>query len=166
MKSSLTMAIALFATLSPLAAFAQSNEQPTDRILGFEVQGINALMGPEAARQVLLDAGYTEEGNGEDWGKVPTASFTKDKTTVAITHYEGVIYGLSEVRLSSGEELDFTGLLERIRQHFGLAADDQACVERDYGTRCGFRDADPKGARFIASLTTQMISVQFGKRGP
>ena len=166
MKSRLAIAIVLFATLGSFAAFAQSSEQSTDRILGFEVQGIHALMRPEAARQVLLDAGFAEKGDGEDWGKVPTASFTKDRTTVAITHYEGVIYGLSEVRLSTGEALDFTGLLERIRQHFGLAADDQACVERDYGTRCGFRDGDPKGARFIASLTTQMISVQFGKRGP
>ncbi|MDJ0699167.1 MAG: hypothetical protein QNJ07_04875 [Woeseiaceae bacterium] len=166
MKSRLSTTMVLFATLSSVAAFAQSSEQSTDRILGFEVQGIHALMKPEAARQVLLDDGYSEKGEGEDWGKVPTASFTKDNTTVAITHYEGVIYGLSEVRLSAGEELDYSGLLQRIRQHFGLAVDDQACVERDYGTRCGFRDGDPKGARFIASLTTQMISVQFGKRGP
>ena len=111
-----------------------------------------------------MDAGYAEKRGGDDWGKVPTASFTKGDTTVAISHFEGVIYGLSEVRISTGEEFDYSGILGRIRQHFKIGADDQACVERDHGTRCGFGDGDPKGARFLASLTTQMISVQFGKR--
>jgi len=157
-------AVALIAVLVSFAAFAQSPERSTDQILSFEVQGINALMKPEAARQVLLDAGYVEKGGGDDWGKVPTASFTKGDRTVAISHYEGVIYGLSDVRISTEEEFDYSDILKRIRQHFDVAVEDEACVERDYGTRCGFRDGDPKGARFLASLTTQMISVQFGKR--
>ncbi len=164
MSNRLAIALVMTAALCTVEAFAQSPERSTDQILSFEVQGINALMKPAVARRALLDAGYVEKGGGDDWGKVPTASFTKDDRTIAISHFEGVIYGLSDVRISTGEAYDYSDVLERIRQHFGVAAEDEACVERDYGTRCGFRDGDPKGARFIASLTTQMISVQFGKR--
>lgn len=64
----------------------------------------------------------------------------------------------------TGELFDYSDILVRIRAHFDIPADDPACVERDYGTRCGFGDGEPKGARFIASLTTQQISIRLGKR--
>ena len=88
---------------------------------------------------------------------------TKDDRTVAISHYEGTIYGLSDVRISTGEPFDFSDELARIRQHFDIPDDDRACVVQDHGTRCGFGDGVRKGARFLASLTTQMISIQYGR---
>ena len=120
-------------------------------------------MSAEAARDILLAAGFAEKRGGDDWGKVPTASFTKGDTTVAISHFEGRIFGLSELRNFSGELFDYAPYLKRIREHFNIAKDDPACVVRDYGTRCGFGDGQPKGARFVASLTTQQISIQLGK---
>ncbi len=145
-------------------AYAQSPQRPAEQILSFEIQGINALMSPEQARDVLLDAGFSAKRGGEDWGKVPTAEFSKDNVTVAISHFEGTIHGLTEFHAFTGELFDYSGILARIRAHFDIAAEDPACVERDYGTRCGFGDGEPKGARFIASLTTQQISIQYGKR--
>ncbi len=158
-----TAAIALAAALLSLAANAQSPERPAEQILSFDLQGINGHMTPEAARDVLLNAGFAEKRGGDTWGKVPTASFTKGNITVAITHYEGRINALSEVIIFSGELLDYSDYLARIRAHFDIAGDDPACVERDYGTRCGFGDGAPKGARFLASLTAQMISIQLGR---
>ena len=155
--------IFLITCLLSLDAKAQSPQRSADLILSFEVQGINARMAPEQARQVLLDAGFTEI-RGDDWGKVPTAQFSKDNVTVAISHFEGTIHGLTEFHAFTGELFDYSDILARIRAHFDIAADDPACVERDYGTRCGFGDGEPKGARFIASLTTQQISIQYGKR--
>ena len=160
------IAVTFFLLTSHLAmvALAQSPQRATEAILGFEIQGINALMDPQQAREVLLEAGFTEKGGGADWGKVPTASFSKDNVTVAISHFEGTIYGLTELHTFTGELMDFSGILARIRQHFDIGTDDPACVERDYGTRCAFGDGEQKGARFVASLTTQQISIQFGKR--
>lgn len=121
-------------------------------------------MTPETARDILLKAGFAgDRGLDDDWGKVPTASFEKGDTTVAISHFEGRIYGLTELRTFTGESLDYAPYLRRIREHFDIAEDDPACVVRDYGTRCGFGDGQPKGARFVASLTEQMISIQLGK---
>ena len=146
-----------------MVAFAQSPQRATDTILSFEIQDINALMEPQRAREILLEAGFTEKGGGEDWGRVPTASFSKDNVTVAISHFDGKIYGLTELHTFTGELMDFSEILARIRGHFDIGTDDPACVERDYGTRCAFGDGERKGARFVASLTTQQISIQFGK---
>lgn len=150
------------AVLFSFDANAQSPQRSADLIKSFEVQGISIAMEPERARQILLDAGFAEKRGGDTWGQVPTASFTKDNLTVAITHIDGTIYSLSEVRISTGEQFDFSDVLARIREHFNIPEDDPACVVRDYGTRCGFGDGVPKGARFLASLTTQMISIQYG----
>ncbi len=156
--------IVLLTSLLSVVAFAQSPQRATDAILSFEIQGINALMEPQRARDILLEAGFTEKGGGEDWGRVPTASFSKDNVTVAISHFEGTITGLTELHSFTGELMDFSGILARIKEHFDIGTDDPACVERDYGTRCAFGDGEKKGARFVASLTTQQISIQFGKR--
>lgn len=164
MKITNAAAVFLITCFLSFDAAAQSPQRSADLILSFEVQGINAGMAPEQARQVLLDAGYTEKrGGGDDWGKLPTAEFSKDNVTVAISHFEGTITGLTELHAFTGELFDYSDLLSRIRTHFDIAADDPACVERDYGTRCGFGDGEPKGARFIASLTAQQISIQLGK---
>ena len=159
-----TAAWILIAGLFAAEATAQSPQRSEDQIFSFEIHGINGAMTPEAARDVLLGAGFTgDRGSADDWGKVPTANFKKGDTTVAISHFEGRIYGLTELRTFTGELLDYTPYLERIREHFEIADDDPACVVRDYGTRCGIGDGQPKGARFIASLTEQMISIQLGK---
>ena len=164
MRLGIAAAIFLITNLLSMGANAQSPQRSTNEILSFEIHGINALMQPARARDVLLDAGFTEKGGGEDWGKVPTASFTRDNVTVAISHFDGTIHGLSEVHIFTGELFDYSQILARIKAHFDIGDDDPACVERDYGTRCGFGDGEAKGARFIASLTTQQISIQFGKR--
>ena len=153
----------LIATLLATDAFAQSPQRSTNEILSFELHGINALMAPERAREVLLDAGFAEK-RSDDWGKVPTANFSKDNVTVAISHFEGTIYGLTELHTFTGEIFDYSSILARIKSHFDIGDADPACVERDYGTRCAFGDGEPKGARFVASLTNQQISIQFGKR--
>lgn len=155
--------IVLLTSLLSAVAFAQSPQRPTNAILGFEIQGINALMEPERARAILLEAGFTEKGGGEDWGRVPTASFSRGNITIAISHFEGTIHGLTELHTFTGELMDFSEILARIRGHFDIGTDDPACIERDYGTRCAFGDGERKGARFVASLTTQQISIQFGK---
>ena len=158
-----TLAPLVFAAiLLSFDADAQSPQRSADLILSFEVQGISPQMALERAREVLLRAGFTEK-SADRWGKVPTASFTKDDRTVAITHYEGTIYGLSDIRISSGEQFDFSDELARIREHFGIHGDDRACVVQDHGTRCGFGDGVRKGARFLATLTTQMITIQYGR---
>ena len=163
MKVGRATTLFLIVNLLTNSAFAQSPQRSTNEILSFEIQGINALMVPERAREVLLDAGFTEK-RSDDWGKVPTADFSKDNITVAISHFEGTIYGLTEFHTFTGELFDYSGILARIKSHFDIGDEDPACVERDYGTRCAFGDGEPKGARFIASLTTQQISIQFGKR--
>ena len=155
--------VAAITSLLALDAIADSPRRPTDLIMSFEIRGINAQMDPERARAVLLETGFTEKGGGDSWGKVPTATFTKDNLMVSISHFEGEITGLSEFRTFTGDLFDYSQDLARIRAHFDIAANDPACVEKDYGARCGFSDGDPKGARFIASLTEQMISVQLGK---
>ena len=163
-KTGKTAVWLLMAGLFAAEAAAQSPQRSEDQIFSFEIYGINGQMAPEAARDVLLGSGFTGDGGlGDDWGKVPTASFKKGDTTVAISHFEGRIYGLTELRIFTGESLDYAPYLARIREHFDIADDDPACVVRDYGTRCGFGDGQPKGARFLASLTTQQISIQLGK---
>ena len=159
-----TMAGTLIVLVLALAsAHAESPQPSTDDILTFDVHGINALMHPEDARQVLLDAGFAEKGDGELWGKRPAATFLKDDLQIGLGHREGRIVGISATRIAVGDDFDYSGDLARIRAHFNLAADDQgACLEQDHGTRCGLSDGQKKGARFLASLTTRMIHVQVG----
>lgn len=147
----------------PLLAAAQSPEVPPEQIQSFRVQGIDGLMSADEARSGLLAAGFSEKGDGDDWGKVPTATFTRDNVTVAVTHQDGEIVRINETRMSRGEPLDFAGDLASIRSHFGKSAD-AGCIERDYGTRCGFRGAGGSGARFSASLTTQMVFIQISSQ--
>ena len=151
--------VTILLLLAPDAA-AQQSTQASTRILGYEIQGINSLMTAEEARAALLGSGFSEK-DGESWGKVPTASFNRDDSSVAITHRESVILRIVETRIARAESLDYSADLERIQQHF--SANDDAgsgCVVLDYGARCGFRDADPNGARFNASLAPEMIFIQ------
>ena len=159
MKRTVTSAVLQFIVLLPIHSFAQSPQLPADTILGYEIQGITGLMTPDDARSALLNAGFSEKRDGEDWGKVPTATFTRDEVTVALTHLDGEIIRINETRLSRGESLDYADDVERIRAHFGKSAE-AGCVEQDYGTRCGFRGAGGSAARFSASLTPQMIFIQ------
>lgn len=140
-------------------ALAQSPEVSPAQILGFDIQGINASMGADQARSALLGAGFTEKGDGANWGKVPVATFTRDDITVSIAHYEGRIQRINDTRIATGELLDYQAELQRIVAHFG-AAGDQGCNDQPHGARCGFRGAGGDGARFSASLTPQMIFIQ------
>lgn len=163
MNPGTSSAIVLLTLLIPFPVTAQTPQHPAAQILSFDIQGINALMSPDTARNKLLQAGFREKGDGKNWGKVPNAVFIRDDIMVGITHLEGKIIAISETRISRGEPYDYSDELARIKLHFGIAADDQrTCIERDYGTRCGFGDSDKKGARFSASLTTQMMFIQAG----
>ena len=141
----------------------QSPQRSTQEILGFEIEGINALMPADEARRVLLDAGFAEKGDGDLWGKTPAATFTKDDLQIGLGHRDGRIVGISATRIARGDDFDYSTELARIRAHFKLPdGEDNFCLEQDHGTRCGLSDGQKKGARFLASLTTRMIHVQVG----
>ena len=65
MSRAIMAALVLVAASPYFDANAQSPQRPTDKILSFEVQGISTRMAPERARDVLLQAGFTEKGGGD-----------------------------------------------------------------------------------------------------
>lgn len=149
-------AIAGLATTAPLSGQAVTRSLET--IVTYPMEGVHAAMVPEDARQVLLDAGYIEKRGGEDWGKVPVATFDKDGVQIAISHRDGEILAVTETRIARVQNFDYSADLERIKSHFGLAGEDaRACDEQPHGTRCAITDGQRLGAAFTASLTTRMI---------
>ena len=160
MRRSKLLAMLVF-VLAVVVAHGQSPQRPTQDILGFDIEGINALMSPDEARQVLLDAGFAEKGGGELWGKTPAATFTQDDLQVGLGHLDGRITGISATRIARADDFDFADELARIRAHFDLAdGEGSGCLVQDHGTRCGLSDGQKKGARFLASLTNRMLHVQ------
>lgn len=163
----LSLAVALMFSTGIAPATAQVAERPLDVLFSFPVQGLTVSMDPDAARSALLSAGFAEKGGGDLWGVHPTGSFSKDRIEVSITHYEGRILALAEVRLAEqGQVLDYGPDVERIRTHFSLTgADAEACREDPaLGTRCVIRDGRPPTGTLVATLTGQMISIQVGRR--
>lgn len=161
MKQSMAF-LATCLALLVMTVSAQAPQVPAERILSFDIHGINASMMPDAARRALLDAGYSEKGGGDDWGKVPVATFRKDDIQIGLSHRDGKILGITATRIARNDDFDYTRELARIRSHFGLGSDAAGCNDQDHGARCGLSDGVKKGARFMASLTTRMIHLQVG----